>query len=429
MGKKQLRKKYNITTEELDRCFKESNKLGLHIEDYLKSKQEKERDTRKEVLTKYNYHNNFISFDDTITKQFCTDFIYSEWFGKSGTLSDSKSEKERDYNQSIRNFLSIEKHLNNQLYWILFGFLYIEFDVISKSLKERLKETVTKDRLSISLENRSKLCFMFNFLISYSCQYCEKQWDDMTKTDLLKCISEINDKNYDLMISKRFTNNKYTLIKRLSKYLTRKSKQGIKTIKLYRGFSFNKKQQGKVIDKSKTYNNQIVGEGMSYTFDKNVSVFFSLRYQMFGDLVKDLFGLLGTLQKKKLIDKQQLTIHQQNQMKLFIDFFDSSKKIRDKLWDEDKTINFIKNSLKKNRISFNQRQSFLDEYTEERTGYYGVYEVKIDDILFISNRWFERECVTFNYKLLQYKVVDIQLIKKWWITWGRKFYGNQHDYS
>ena len=150
---------------------------------------------------------------------------------------------------------------------------------------------------------------------------------------------------------------------------------------------------------------------------------------MFGDLVKDLFGLLGTLQKKKLIDKQQLTIHQQNQMKLFIDFFDSSKKIRDKLWDEDKTINFIKNSLKKNRISFNQRQSFLDEYTEERTGYYGVYEVKIDDILFISNRWFERECVTFNYKLLQYKVVDIQLIKKWWITWGRKFYGNQHDYS
>ena len=116
-------------------------------------------------------------------------------------------------------------------------------------------------------------------------------------------------------------------------------------------------------------------------------------------------------------------------MKLFIDFFDSSKKIRDKLWDENETINFIKNSLKKNRISFNQRQSFLDEYSEERTGYYGVYEVKIDDILFISNRWFERECVTFNYKLLQYKVVDIQLIKKWWITWGRKFYGNQHDYS
>ena len=150
---------------------------------------------------------------------------------------------------------------------------------------------------------------------------------------------------------------------------------------------------------------------------------------MFGDLVKDLFGLIGFLHNKKEIKKEELTTHQQKQMKLFIDFFDSSKKIRDKLWDENKTINFIKKSLKKHSLNFNREQSFLDDFTNERTGYYGIYEVKIDDILFISNRWFERECVTFNYKLLQYKVVDIKLIKKWWIDWGRQFYGNQHNFG
>lgn len=298
MGKNRLKKlynrlseKYNITLEELNQCLEQSKKLGLQIEDYLKSKQEKVQDKRKEVLTKYNYHNNFISFDDFTTKQFCIDFVSSDWFFLKKTIK----QVEKDHNQAIKNFLSIEKHLNNQLYWILFGFLYIEFDVISKSLKEKLRETATKDRLSISLEHRSKLCFMFSFIKSFSTQVNDIKELDLTKEVLERSILEINEKNYDKQQNKKYFPSKFTLIKRLSRYLTRKNKQGIKTIKLYRGFSFNKKKHGKVIDKSKTYNNQIVGEGMSYTFDKNVSIFFSLKHHMFGELVKDVFGIISRL--------------------------------------------------------------------------------------------------------------------------------------
>jgi hypothetical protein len=413
MGKKQLRKKYNLTEKELNQCFKESYKLGLSIEDYLKSKIEKDKDTKKEILTKYNYHNNFTSFDDTTTKQFCIDFIFSEWFKKSGTLTKRYEDKgaEIDFNQSIKNFLSIEKHLNNQLYWILFGFLYIEFDVISKSNKDKLKESVTKDRLSISLEDRSKLCFMFNFICTFSCNYFSKRWNDITETDLINCISKINDKNYDNYQGK-IINNKLTLIRRLSKYLTRRNKQGHKTIKVYRGFSFNKKSSLKVMDKSKTFNNQILGEGMSYTFDKNVSLFFSLRSHDFGEFVTQI---LNYIVKVRGVSLNQIGQERVNKL---VNFFDSSKKIRDKMWNEDELIKDFRNVISRSHLSFNRKKSFLEDFTNERTGYYGNYEIKIDDILFISNRYFERECVSFNYKLLQYKVVDIKQIQKMWFEWG-----------
>ena len=36
MGKKQLRKKYDISEQELNQCFSEAHKLGLNIEDYIK---------------------------------------------------------------------------------------------------------------------------------------------------------------------------------------------------------------------------------------------------------------------------------------------------------------------------------------------------------------------------------------------------------
>jgi hypothetical protein len=424
MGKKQLRKKYNLTEKELNQCFKESYKLGLSIEDYLKSKIEKDKDTRKEILTKYNYHNNFTSFDDTTTKQFCIDFIFSEWFKKSGTLPKLNKDKEVkiDFNQSIKHFLSVEKHLNNQLYWILFGFLYIEFDVISKSNKDKLRESVTKDRLSISLEDRSKLCFMFNFISSFSCNYLDKRWDDITETDLINCVSKINDKNYDNYQGKS-SNNKLTLIKRLSKYLTRRNKKGHKTIKVYRGFSFNKKSSLKVMDKSKTFNNQILGEGMSYTFDKNVSLFFSLRSQDFGDFVKHILSFIVD------VGGTSLSHIQQERVNKLSNFFDSSKKIRDKMWNEDELIKDLKNIISRDNLSFNRQQSFLEDFTNERTGYYGNYEIKIDDILFISNRFFEKECVSFNYKLLQYKVVDIKLIQKMWFEWGIHRYGSQYNYK
>lgn len=98
------------------------------------------------------------------------------------------------------------------------------------------------------------------------------------------------------------------------------------------------------------------------------------------------------------------------------------------MYNENKIIVILKNLLLEKKSHY-YRKSFLHEYSFERTGYYGVYEIKIDDILFISNRYYEKEIVTLNYKLLQYKIVDFELIKKWWLDWGSKYYGNQHDYS
>lgn len=428
MGKKQLRKKYNLTEKELNQYYKESYKLGLGIEDYLKSKIEKEKDTRKEILTKYNYHNNFTSFDDTTTKQFCIDFIFSEWFEKSGTLKKfTKDQGLRiDFNQSIKHFLSVEKHLNNQLYWILFGFLYIEFDVISKSNKDKLRETVTKDRLSISLEDRSKLGFMFNFICTFSCQYLDKSWENITQTDLINCVSKINDKNYDNYSGEN--SNKLTLIKRLSKYLTRRNKQGHKTIKVYRGFSFNKKSSLRVMDKSKTFNNQILGEGMSYTFDKNVSIFFSLRNHLYGSVVRDTLGFIISNQDN-FGNGIELTVGQTERVNKLISFLNDTKKTRDQLWSDDRLFQELKKVQSLGKKSYNRQQSFLEDFTDERTAYNGLYEIKIDDILLISNRFHERECVSFNYKLLNYKVVDIEQIKKMWFQWGHKHYGNQVNYD
>ena len=416
MGKKQLRKKYDISEQELNQYFSEAHKLGLDIEDYIKSKKQKDKDKKKEVLLKYNYHNNFVSYDDATTKQFLIDFVLeSGW-----TITQINHNEEKDHTQFskiIDDFLSVEKSLNSQLFWIIFGYVYLDLDFSNKSQKQKLMNAITKERMSISLEDRSKLGCLIYLLMSHTCLALTKNMEELTRSDLITGISHITDKNYDadsVGKTKARESSGWKMVRIISKRLTQKNKRGQKTIKLYRGFSFNTKSSERVIDKNKTYNNQIVGEGISYTFHKDVAVNFSLRNQMFGIMVRNILQLQEA-KGDKLYNKYQT---------LDVNTFLNNKTLRDNMIEENRFIQFIKQSSKRNLFRKKELQDTFGEYQYERTGYVGTYEIKINDILFVSNRGYEMECVSNNYKLLNYQVVDMKTISKWWKSWGRRILGN-----
>ena len=158
-----------------------------------------------------------------------------------------------------------------------------------------------------------------------------------------------------------------------------------------------------------------------YTFHKDVAINFSLRNHLFGYLILDIFKLAeihrskghGNIIKNYLED-------------INVDEFLNNKTLRDKMYEEHLFIKKIKASLKKNSTSKKELAETFDQFQQERTGYVGTYEIKINDILFVSNRGLEMECVSNNYKLLNYQVVDVKTMNKWWNSWGRRILGNDY---
>ena len=110
-------------------------------------------------------------------------------------MDKNEGQKKTNYTKIIDDFLRVEKSLNSQLFWILFGFVYIDMDYSNKSQKQKLINAITKERMSISLEDRSKLSNSFYLMMSHSSVVNRKHLQDLNRSDVIKGITLISDKN------------------------------------------------------------------------------------------------------------------------------------------------------------------------------------------------------------------------------------------
>ena len=249
---------------------------------------------------------------------------------------------------------------------------------------------VTEDRLKVSLKERTYLSNLLQ-IFYFNIRKYNKDVDKIKQLntfDFLYCWKTFNDFVDDVC---------------------KGSDEDIITI--YRGFKVNKNQR--ILDDEKK---QINGQGLSYTIDKDKTIFFGIRYLYYYNLISKLYkGMSKEFDKDD--NSQVFNIWKNNLKKLFdkneIDYkrFEKEKSYRDDIFYESELMNEIRKEVDE-RVNLEVRDLNIEK---NRRGYIGTYTVKKKDIWFLSNIDDEKEIVVSNDKVdvKNYKVITFEDYKKY----------------
>ena len=284
----------------------------------------------------------------------------------------------------------IKKVKNNHLFWAIYGRIFQTYELTSIHL-EKFKELVTEDRLTISLSERT-----------YLSNLVQINFFNLMKYQSVDEVRNLN--NFTFLYG-------WTTFNNFVDDICKGSDED--TITVYRGFKVNKNQR--ILNDEKK---QINGQGLSYTIDRDKTIFFGIRYLYY-------YNLMGKFYEEL---KEDYIKHEDNRTKLKdvlleklkkifkrddfdFDRFENEKSYRDDLLYES---GMIRQSIKDydNLKWLEMRDLNLEK---DRRGYIGTYTVKKKDIWFLSNIDDEKEIVVSNDKVevKNYKVITFEDYKKY----------------
>ena len=324
-----------------------------------------------------NDYLNLLDFDREDTKKLLIK-LFEGWVNQleSTIIKLLKKVDNSHHNLIINTFFGVIKKVkNNHLFWVIYGRIFQTYELTSLHL-EKFKELVTEERLTISLRDRTYLCNSLQ-LLGFNLKKC-KDVDELLKlntsqffyswTTFSNFVDEICEKNDE------------------------------DTITVYRGFKVNKDQR--ILDDE---GKQINGQGLSYTIDKDKTIFFGIRYLYYYNLISKLY--------KDINKNKWLSDWSNNFTKNGIDKdkFEKDKSYRDDVFYESELMKEIKENISD---SLETKDLNLERY---RRGYIGTYTVKRKDIWFLSNIDDEKEVVVSNDKVdvKNYKVITFEDYKKY----------------
>src|SRR6056300_114365 len=341
-----------FSDEQLVEIRKCQNSEGLDIVEAAKTYLEVETVGEYEIFEKYDNDNlNLLDYGREETKD-CIKTLSESWVNhlSSETIKLLNKVEDSHFNQIINLFFSVIKKVkNNHLFWTIYGRIFQTYELTSIHL-EKFKELVTEDRLNISLRDRT-----------YLSNLVQINFFNLMKYRSYEEVRNLN--NFTFLYGWKTFND-------FVDDICKGSDEDIITV--YRGFKVNKSQR--ILDDEKK---QINGQGLSYTIDKDKTIFFGIRYLYYYNLISKLYkGMSKEFDKDD--NSQVFNIWKNNLKKLFdkneIDYkrFEKEKSYRDDIFYESELMNEIRKELDETKDL-----RFRDLNLEKnRRGYIGTYTVK-----------------------------------------------------
>ena len=391
--RRKLKKKLGVEfdDERLQIIREYSKENGLDIVEAGKIYLSTQNEGEYEHIKKYDTEElNLLDYNNEETKN-CIEYLFTSWVNQlDASITSNIKITETHHNQIINLFFGIIKKVkNNHLFWAIYGRIFQTYELTSLHL-DKFKELVTEDRLKVSLKERTYLSNLLQ-IFYFNIRKYNKDVDKIKQLntfDFLYCWKTFNDFVDDVC---------------------KGSDEDIITI--YRGFKVNKNQR--ILDDEKK---QINGQGLSYTIDKDKTIFFGIRYLYYYNLISKLYkGMSKEFDKDD--NSQVFNIWKNNLKKLFdkneIDYkrFEKEKSYRDDIFYESELMNEIRKEVDE-RVNLEVRDLNIEK---NRRGYIGTYTVKKKDIWFLSNIDDEKEIVVSNDKVdvKNYKVITFEDYKKY----------------
>jgi len=382
-----------FSDEQLVEIRKCQNSQGLDIVEAAKTYLEVETVGEYEIFEKYDNDNlNLLDYGREETKD-CIKTLSESWVNQlsSETIKLLNKVEDSHFNQIINLFFSVIKKVkNNHLFWAIYGRIFQTYELTSIHL-EKFKELVTEDRLNISLRDRTYLSNLVQITFFNLMKY--------------RSYEEVRNLNNFTFLYGWKTFNDFV------DDICKGSDEDIITV--YRGFKVNKSQR--ILDDEKK---QINGQGLSYTIDRDKTIFFGIRYLYYHNLMIRFYeGMKEDYIKHKDNETKLRNVWLEKLKKMFkrddIDFerFEKDKSYREDLLYES---GMMRQSIEKydNEKWLEMRDLNLEK---DRRGYIGTYTVKKKDIWFLSNIDDEKEIVVSNDKVevKNYKVITFEDYKKY----------------
>ena len=375
------------------RRYQKEDTTGLDIVEVAKTYLEVETESEYELFEKYDNDNlNLLDYGREETKN-CIKKLSESWVNQlsSDIIKSMNKVDDSHHNQIINVFFSVIKLVkNNHLFWAIYGRIFQTYELTSIHL-EKFKELVTEDRLNVSLKDRTYLSNLVQITFFNLMKY--RDYDE---------VRNLN--NFTFLYGWKTFNN----------FVDDICKGGDEdTITIYRGFKVNKNQR--ILDDEKK---QINGQGLSYTIDRDKTIFFGIRYLYYQNLMSKFYkGMEEDYIKHKDNNNILKNVWLEKLKKMFkrddFDYerFEKDKSYRDELLYESgvirQTIADFDNSKWMEMRDLNLEK--------DRRGYIGTYTVKKKDIWFLSNIDDEKEIVVSNDKVevKNYKVITFEDYKKY----------------
>lgn len=393
MNTNELIEKYGISKSQLDYENKRAIKKGYSLEDWLNTKYEA-KEIWDNFLQKYN--NLGLDFKTQIEiKEFLRDLITSQWW-KIIDYNDKFVSYSKEKNievdvapmsfgkitkdEVLKDFLKVQiKITNPSLFWYLFNEVYSNFDLPSLYIEDFKKIFHQHNRLSMPIEKRTKY---FN-------------------TDLMKSTGATKDREDILNFLKDYKDDD--------------------DIILYRGFMIDTDER--IMENGK----QLAGIGLSYTWDKEKAIAFSLRFNHFSEFIDYINHFLEKVRRQEEIKTSEEVIavnymvnkilrhHQilkENDDDISVDWkqFIENKKFRDKILNSEKGLTQMIDIFKQKNTEYYSTTGYDSTIKQDdtRRSYIGKFKAKKNKILTAIG--FHKEFVIMpdDIEMISYEVVDLK---------------------
>ena len=395
MNTNELIEKYGISKSQLDYENKRAIKKGYSLEDWLNTKYE-----AKEIWDNFLQRYNNIGLEFKTSKdvrEFLKDLMNSQWWTvldyekdiseglESEDLIDAvpQSFGKVTKDDVLKDFLKVQiKITNTGLFWLLFNEIYSNFDLPSLYIEDFRKIFNQHNRLSMPIEERINY---FNEVI-------------------IKMPDGLKDRDNIINFLKNYKDDD--------------------DIILYRGFMVDKDER--IMENGK----QLHGIGLSYTWDKEKAIAFSLRFNHFAECMDSISYFVKSVKEHKELDAgeeivvvneivnrflRNNNVLKENDEDIRVDwnYFLENKKFRDKLLKSEKTlqqmITFFKN--KNSEVYITSGYDSTIKQDDTRRSYIAKYKVKKNKIITAIGYHNELVIMPNDIEMISYEVVDMNKIK------------------
>ena len=407
--KKQILEETGVlyTEEEIKILKQESSEKGLDVIDYLKSLND---NSSQQIINLFNSFQNIDYFDwEKEETRKVVSLIYTSKLGYISReirshLHFQGEDVHNIYMVTSKLFFSVIKEIkDNNLFWVVFGWFYQNYELSTLRLQE-FYDCITEERLKVNFYNRSilsNICWNVNRRLIKG--YEGKDYK----------IGSIEQHQQRIMDLQRDTEQFHLQL--YDKDFTDIVELGNdEEVKLYRGFKIDIKDKDmRIMDKEN--NKQLNGYGMSYSIHKEKCYYFGFRNTYFETLIKLFRQVMETDDNDKLSQNSlyETLVSKGYNHKLFF----TDKKFRDDFLQSNLVKHFneitkktrFKNGTFDNILNFKE----IEDYNYDTRGYVGEYTCKKKDILFWSDYGLEKECVVNHkdVKMLNYQVITMEQIK------------------
>lgn len=370
------------------------------------------KDSDEDLLKQLNSFGevNYIDWENDNTKKVVSEIFTSKISYQSRDfrkyLESIGESTKLVYRDTANTFFNIIHRIeDNRLFWVIFGWFFQQYELTSIRLKD-FENCITEERLQVGFYQR---CLLGNLLQTVNEFFRTVDKDSLS----FHSIDEAKQK----IINNTETNEQFfRILHRRKEFNNLVEKNNDEEIKLYRGFKVDiRDREKRILDKEN--NKQLMGQGLSYSLDKDRCIYFSTRWSNFDTFTR----ILHTMKEFSEQDGSNIEDNNLYEMMREVGFnynqFFNDKKYRDEFLSSKEFQYFVEDFLSyENKNGFTDTKNSLNEienYDKQNTrGYIGEYTCLKKDIVFYSDFNNEKEVVvkTSDSKMKNYKVVTFSKV-------------------